>query len=469
MAGFEDVGALLGLPASNELSYQKGLSLGANTQNALQQARERVRQNTAMDQLPGLAKELGLPDGYVTAIQAGLNPTQITGARKDIQEVGFRDRVVDPMTGANQTQRLLAALAPGSFAQPIDKVGNGAVSKLNPEAGVIPLPAGAREPGGGVSANMQLLMGLGLIDANGAITDPEMAMDVIRTQLAPADIGGVPGEHDYNPYRRHAPPGVAPGVAPAVPGAADVTNMDDLIPAVQPGAPPVAAPVAAPVAPPAAAQSVTPLVSQVVPTSQVASNTAAIASAKARGTAQGEKAAALPSVVNTFSKFGSDVDNLLTQPGFDSIYGHLQGTGVGQTATQLLSQDASNASAARDTLKSEAFTVAIQKMRGLGQLSNMEGQKVESALSRMFQPRVSPAEARTAAAELKLSLANLERTARQEAGDASVDALLGSAGAAAPVAAGAGAASVGAGAVAPYQDAGKEARYKAWKAANGVK
>lgn len=464
MAGFADVGALVGLPASNELSYQKGLSLGANTQNALQQARERVRQNTAMDQLPGLAAELGLPGAYVTAAQAGIPLPQLTGARKDIQDIDFRNSVVNPTTGANDTQRFLAALAPGSFAQPIDKVGNGMVSKLNPEAGVLPLPAGAKEHGGGISAQIQLLTALGLMDESGRVTDPQKAMAALREMNHMVDFGGVPGVVNTNPY------GTPPAPAAAVPGAVPVPGSPTDLSAI---VPPMAAPVPAPAALPAAASNpgapAAPTAATLAPTSAVASNVAALASAKAQGTAQGEKAAGLPSAINTFAKFGTDVDNLLKQPGFDSTYGHLQGTGVGQTLTQLASQDTANASAARDTLKSEAFTVAIQKMRGLGQLSNMEGQKVESALSRLFNSRISPAEARTAATELKLSLANLEKTARQEAGNAQVDALLGTAGAAPALPAAAGAPTVGTGAVAPYQDAGKEARYQAWKAANGVK
>jgi hypothetical protein len=447
MAGFADIGALAGMPANNELSYQKGLALGANTQNAMQQARERVRQNQAFEQLNGLADELGIPPAMVTAMQAGINPQQISGAAKDIQESGFRTHVVDPTTGANQTQRYLAALAPGSFAQPFDKVGGGYASKLDPETGIVPLPPGAHESGGGISAQIQLLTALGLIDDTGRITDPKLAMANLREMNHFGDAGGVPIVTNTNPYGS-PDAAVAPAAAPGL--------GNELAPP-----PPVAGPAPAPVVPASTKAPVAPAAaSQVVPTSQAAQNVAALAAAKEVGQAQGTKAAALPSTINTLGNFSTAIDDLTKQKGFDSIYGHIQGTAIGQKVTKLLDQDAANASAARDTLKSDAFTVAIQKMRGLGQLSNMEGQKVETALTRMFDPQISPAEARKAAQELKLSLANLERVARQEAGDGKVDALL-NGGAVAPSAAPA------ATGVAPYADAAKEARYQAWKAAQG--
>lgn len=453
MAGWADIGALAGMPANNELSYQKGMALGANTQNAMQQARERVRQNQALEQLqsnPTLAAQLGLGDStqaMVTAMAAGIPLQQITGAGKDIQESGFRAHVVDPTTGANQTQRYLAALAPGSFAQPIDKVGNGAVSKLNPEAGVIPLPVGAREHGGGISAQMQLLQGLGLVNEEGMITDPRLAMAALREMNHFAESGGVPIVTNTNPFGpQPAAPGLGDELAPPPPAAAPPSVVPtSTMPSARP-----ARPGQAPAMPTAA--------TQIVPTGDAARNVAALAAAKEVGQAQGTKTASLPSTINTLDSFSTNVDQLLAQPGFDSIYGHIQGTGPGQTVTKIFSQDATNASAARDTLKSDAFTVAIQKMRGLGQLSNMEGQKVETALTRMFDPRISPAEARVAAAELKKRLVSLQTVARAEAGDGRVEAILSGADTAAPGAA-------PAGGPAPYTDAAKEARYQAFKAA----
>jgi predicted negative regulator of RcsB-dependent stress response len=147
-----------------------------------------------------------------------------------------------------------------------------------------------------------------------------------------------------------------------------------------------------------------------------ATNAAQIAHAKKVGEVSGERAAAMPSTLNTIDQFSSDVTNLLQQPGFDAIYGHIAGTNVGQAALQLSSQDAANAIAARDQVQAEAFQVAIQKMRGLGQLSNQEGLKVQNAFTRAVSHRISSPEARKAWMETLTHLDTLKKVARQEGG-----------------------------------------------------
>jgi hypothetical protein len=93
--------------------------------------------------------------------------------------------------------------------------------------------------------------------------------------------------------------------------------------------------------------------------------------------------------------------------------------------TGVVSQDAADAIAARKQLGSQAFGVAIQKMRGLGALSNAEGLKVENALTRAMDSTISPQEARIAFGELQTQLNELERVARTEAGDQAVDEVMG--------------------------------------------
>lgn len=465
--GFADIGDFFaGNHAGNELAYAKGASIGATTQDALAQARQRVRENTAIEKLqsdPALAAQLGLDAGGVTAVAGGLNVQQLAEARLKNQEVGFRAIAgnADPTVDAGARNRALTGVANGPV-ETFKAVGaKGYQDVFHPEQGVMETP-GAVGAGGGDAAAIQIMRAFGMLDDRGRVVPgkEEQAFDVMRSTQKIIDEGGVPGVTDANPFARHAAP-----AAPRAPVGAGTDIAPPFVPVPPPAAPagPVpAAPGAAPAAaPPVASAPAGPVVKPISSVDKVAGNVQAIAKAKEVGTTQGTKSAALPSTVNSLDAFSNDVDALVKQPGFDSIYGHLQGTPVGQTITQALSQDAANASAARDTLKSNSFIVAIQKMRGLGALSNMEGEKVESALSQMFNPRISPDEARAAAINLKARVQSLQQVARQEAGDAAVSAAMG--GAAGPAAPAPAAPGVGA-----YADPAKEARYQAWKAAHGA-
>lgn len=440
MADFSDIGALLGVPAGNELSYQKGLALGANTQNAMQQARERVRKNTAMEQLGGLADELGIPAAYLTAVQAGVDPREITGASNQILEHGLRATAssADPNVDAGARNRALYGVASGPV-KPFEAVGShGYQDILHPELGVMPL--GAAAGGGGDAAAIQILQAFGFLDPSGHVTPgrERQAFDVMRTTGKTVDEGGVPGVTDFNPFVPHAlgGPMPTPAAAPAGPG-----NLGAEL------APP--APVAAPAPAPAVAGpgAVLPISSA----TRVASNVAEIEKAKKVGEAAGNNAAALPDALADIDKLEGNVDNLLKMPGFDSVYGHIQGQPVMQTLTGLASQDAANAQAQLKNIDAQTFGIAVQKMRSLGSLSNAEGMKVTDAFTRATNTKISPVEARAAWQEMKtlLNTARLRAQGKTQIPPASTPS--------GPSAAGPGA----------YADPAKEARYQAWKAAQG--
>lgn len=374
MAGFEDLGqAFAGNESGNALSYAKGLSLGANTQNALAEARARVTKNTALDKLGSVMAGFGVTDpaqgaAYATAGQAGIDPTQFLNARLKQSEAGTRERIAsDPSVDDTLAQRLLLSLANGPV-KPFESVGEGQQQNiLHPEQGVSTTPLG------------QAL--IGQRDASAAL-DNEKRLHPERFASAGSPFLVTPG-------------GVFTKTPPAAPGAAPT-----LAPTLGADGKPI---------------DYAKAVGDVA-----GARTSATTTAKLQATNR----AALPGKLNDIASFTTNLDSLLAQPGFDSIYGNLQGTGVGQTITTALSQDAANASAAREQLGSQAFSVAIQKMRGLGQLSNAEGLKVQSALTRMTNPRISPEEARRAAEELKVQLGALEKVARQEAGDSAVDSIM---------------------------------------------
>jgi hypothetical protein len=383
MADFSDIGAaLVGNGAGNELAYQKGLSLGAATQSALQQARERVRQNTAMENLTGLADQLGIPAAYVTAIQAGVNPEQIASASKNIQEVGFRSRAADPNATPEAANIALRGVASG----PVERyyaVGGSVGDKF--AAGLTPNPT----PGGasGEAGPIQVLKAFGMLDDAGHVPEAQrrQAFDVMRSTQRTVDLGGVPATVDANPFAAMIPPAPQPGPAPA-PAAAVPSGVGGLVPPA-----PVPAGTPAPAALPARPVS---------SATAVGANAAEIARAKEVGKAVGENQMAAPDRLADLDKLAGNITALLQKPGFSGVYGNIQGQPGVRTVAGLLSQDITDAQAALKNIDAQTFGIAIQKMRGLGSLSNAEGTKVTDAYTRAVDPRISEQDARAAWAEV---------------------------------------------------------------------
>lgn len=195
----------------------------------------------------------------------------------------------------------------------------------------------------------------------------------------------------------------------------------------------------------------------VIDRSQQVTNAVDTTAGKAVGKTVGTNTAALQTTLNTFDTMGGNVDKLIADPNFNDVYG----ANVGQVTRFVPGSGSARASGIREQLGSEAFTVSVQKMRGLGQLSNAEGQKVQSALTRALDPMLDPKDARVAWGDFKIALANLRKVAIQEAGgEDKLSTLLGDQASSAPAASAPGGA---------YADPAKEARYQAWKAAQGLK
>lgn len=126
---------------NSELAYDQGEALGARTQDALAQARGRVMQNQARENIgPAIAKIPNLDPNLGTALaafaKAGINPSEFLNAQKTSQEVGLRTGVADPATADPQVARNLMAL--GQNAQIIRPVGDygSAINELHPDKGV---------------------------------------------------------------------------------------------------------------------------------------------------------------------------------------------------------------------------------------------------------------------------------------------------------------------------------------------
>lgn len=147
---------------------------------------------------------------------------------------------------------------------------------------------------------------------------------------------------------------------------------------------------------------------------------AANAAARAGGAATGTKQAGLEGSLNTLNEFRTLITNLAGDEqngiprhgGFNTIYGM---SSLLAPTNYLRGTEAQGAKALREQMASRAFLSSIQQMKGMGALSNAEGAKVETALTRALQPGLSEADAMQAFADLRTSLDNLERVARQEA------------------------------------------------------
>lgn len=151
----------------------------------------------------------------------------------------------------------------------------------------------------------------------------------------------------------------------------------------------------------------------VVPIDKAASDAAALAAAKTTAVTQSKLMNALPGVKESLTEMRDSIKGLLKEPGFATIYG---ASGQFDPHQLIAGTDYSNAKIARDKIDAQSFGIAVQKMRGLGQLSNAEGLKVQQAFTTAIQPGLSDEAAELAWNELLVRLDRLERVAETEAG-----------------------------------------------------
>lgn len=133
--GWAQLGSTIagGNALTKSLAYDQGEALGAKTQDALAQARSRIDENNARanigDKLQSLPPELR--DVVVGAIQAHVNPNDITNSQKTSQEVGYRSDIVNPATSDTDVARRLLALNQNADIVKPDAEGQ-VVNRLHP-------------------------------------------------------------------------------------------------------------------------------------------------------------------------------------------------------------------------------------------------------------------------------------------------------------------------------------------------
>lgn len=362
VSGWARLGDALG--GDSELEYQKGLSLGANTENALSQASERRTKALALSENEEnlVAAGFSRPDAKAAAnlMTSGQNLGDLFSARKTDQEIGFRNEAANPGTPFERANRLALAWSSGPTDR-YQKVGNGADDRFD-AAGIQPLPGGVTE-GGGAAGAIQVLRSFGLLDEHDRVLPgmEERAFDVMRSTERNTDFGGVPGVTTANPY--HKGPKAAPVSDPTTVGgnAGEIARQTEI--------------------------------------------------GKGAGVAQN----ALPDQLADISKLRDSVNGLLGAKGFEGVYGNIQGQPGVRTLMGLADEDVQDAQIRLKNIDAQTFGVAVQKMRGLGQLSNAEGTKVTDAYTRAVDPRSSAEDARMAWNEVLDGLDLAEARAKRKA------------------------------------------------------
>lgn len=98
-------------------------------------------------------------------------------------------------------------------------------------------------------------------------------------------------------------------------------------------------------------------------------------------TLNNEKKAELTNAVGSASDTVAIVDRILTSPGFSSAVGAKDASSLfGLIKNPIAGTQAADTAALIDTLDAKNFLIAIQQMKGMGALSNAEGEKLSRAV-----------------------------------------------------------------------------------------
>jgi len=90
MAGWDELGRVLGGGLNTEAAYQRGQTRAAQLEGLIAQARIKKSEADARANLPGALTKLDAPADLATLFAAGIDPRQLSGYTGDVQEQGFR-------------------------------------------------------------------------------------------------------------------------------------------------------------------------------------------------------------------------------------------------------------------------------------------------------------------------------------------------------------------------------------------
>jgi hypothetical protein len=125
------------------------------------------------------------------------------------------------------------------------------------------------------------------------------------------------------------------------------------------------------------------------------------------------------------------IDQLMSSPGFKNIYGKFNAARYSidpaNPAAYLTPDNVTDALVLLDQVTGQAFLGGVQQLKGLGPLSDREGQSVQKAMTRLGNRLQTPEAAMKAAQEFKSSLQRLINAAAKEGqlSQAQIENLLG--------------------------------------------
>lgn len=90
MAGWDELGGVLGRGGNTTDAYQRGASRAAQLDRLIADAKIKRSEADALANMPGALVKLNMPADLSTVLAAGYNPQQLSGYMGDMQEQGFR-------------------------------------------------------------------------------------------------------------------------------------------------------------------------------------------------------------------------------------------------------------------------------------------------------------------------------------------------------------------------------------------
>lgn len=161
MAGWDELGRVLGGGLNTEVAYQRGQTKAAQLEGLIAQARVKKAEADAVANAPGAMVKLGLPADLATVLQAGWDPTKLSGYSGDMQLQDIRSRALDAPDW-NSRNELLAVLE-GKPVQLAKVEGQNLLSNV------------FQEGGGGISTTEQGRAGMAADAARARASDASAA------------------------------------------------------------------------------------------------------------------------------------------------------------------------------------------------------------------------------------------------------------------------------------------------------
>jgi hypothetical protein len=368
MSGWDQLGDLIGggLESRKETAFQNGRFRSAQTEDALTNARvnqakamQTEAENTARADFAAAQAAGGVDytnpssDMITHALLGGLAPDLAQAGKFTLGAQEYRNRdTLGSTTASAQTRARASDAVQGKYEGDLQAVGTKGYYNRTDDVPELSVMAGLADPTT-TEADYAKVMELGGPDSPAG----KIFMDLKRKNYQIVSDGGVPTQ-------------VRTGTQPTV----------------------------------------TPLNTA----AGTGNNAATITDAKTTAATQSKLRNALPGVVESLDTFRQGIKDFTEAPGFDMVYG--KSGAAARVMGPVAPEEYRNAHVLLQNLKGEAFSNSVQKMRGLGSLSNAEGEKVMAALTAALDENQDEEQAAKSFQKLMERLDRFQRVAELEAG-----------------------------------------------------